>query len=70
MLGGAALLALAVMVGCESRPFMKKSTGRTVPKAEVPVPSTATSEKSGDGQPADSHKSVNRRELDELLSIE
>ena len=58
VLGGAILLALAVTAGgCQSRLFTKKGTRRL--------------EASTDAQRnASKQKDVNRRELDELLSIE
>ena len=57
---GTVLLTLAAMAeGCESRPFAKKIARH--PETASTVPLTADKE--------EKEKSVNRRELDELLSI-
>ena len=57
---GTVLLALAAMAGgCGSRPFAKKMSQQ--PEAVSTVPLTVENE--------EKEKSVNRRELDELLSI-
>ena len=61
-LAGIVLLSLAVAVeGCESRPFTKKVARRPVAAGAVPRKADRAKE---------TEKEMNRRELDELLSLE